>query len=375
MRRIGVLLCSVALLACAGLTGAAFVLGDAGGGSGEEAARVAAETSSPGGGAVAVPECTLERRLVMAADHRPARGVAVELAGKDDKAVTDDTGRFSFAVPGHDAVTVRVETRVDLIDTTERGRGEHVLLPARVVEVTYDVTESCASHAAEVREVIHDEGFNPRPAPPPLPLPGGLRLSPPAVVAPRVTPLPGNGANVPWTGYFWASAPVITAAVCDVDDGDTRAAAEQALRWLVGSRALGWEIVRNDSACSPDAPRPKLIITRRDEGDDELLGDAWAEDVDGAECDPDGSGQPCWVGTAYAVANPAGFDPLTPGEKLATLLHEIGHAFGLGHAYACADTVMWYDDSCDRSPTSRLGDDDVASLNELLAATLAALGR
>jgi thermitase len=185
----------------------------------------------------------------------------------------------------------------------------------------------------------------------------------------------GTASNVTWTGWFWLSAPTVTAGICETSDAATRAAAESALQRLTdaGARGLAWRIVRDDASCDAGFSQPRIVITRDLVGSDEGPAlQTTMKDVSGGTCEPASGGPACWAGVAAIAVNPLAFDQLADDQKVTSLMRELARSFGLGQATTCGDSMMVTADRCPGA-SQDLGADDIASLNELLAATLKAM--
>jgi subtilisin family serine protease len=196
-----------------------------------------------------------------------------------------------------------------------------------------------------------------------------------AATAPAVTG--GTAANVAWNGAFWLSAPLVTVGVCEGSDAGTRAAADAALRRLAEAvgRGLAWQLTRDDGACDAAVAQPKLLITRAVvRSDARLAAQTSITDQSGAACDT-ASGSGCWVGVAAVAVNPPAFDQLADEQQAAVVLRELARALGLGPATSCDGSLMVSLNRCPGVPPQDLGADDIASLNEVLAATLPVLQR
>jgi hypothetical protein len=237
-------------------------------------------------------------------------------------------------------------------------------------------------------------GTDPGTAPSPAPTPP--ETTTPAVPAGRFTPpaLPqgfaasagtrsaqvtatstGNAANVAWNGAFWLSAPNVPVGLCNVEDAATIAAATSALNRLAAAtaRGLGWQIARDDAACDSGFSQPRLLITRDTVPDDTSAARTGVKDITGASCDVAAGAVGCWVNSGTITLNAAAFDMLTEEQQALTVLREIARALGLSHSTACTDSLLISADRCPDATPADLGADDIASLNELLAAALKAL--
>jgi subtilisin family serine protease len=210
-----------------------------------------------------------------------------------------------------------------------------------------------------------------RPAVPPVPT--GFTMSD----ATRNAVVPGatSGAvagNVSWNGNFWLTAPTITAGVCGAaGDATTAAIADAMSRFAnAGTRGLGWNLIRDDTACDASFTGPKVLITRAQVSDDSAVASrVIVSDTAGTPC----GAAACWVGTATIQLNPAGFDAMSPAQQTVEVLRDLARAAGLGTASACGNSLMAPVDFCGGASRTDLGPDDIASLNDLEAATLAAL--
>ncbi|MBI2760292.1 MAG: hypothetical protein HYX51_02560 [Chloroflexi bacterium] len=330
-------------------------------------------TTEPRETAASARNCTLTRRYLLDSGDDPAHDVTVTLADGGARTTIDARGRWSLDVGPRRNVVVRVRSESGVLDVTNRqGRRGSAAIPAGTAEVTYQLDAGCR---ASVVGVVSVEPGSARGRPQPPPLPDGFRPSSATRAARAPAAGAGTAARVPWTGSFWLSAPSVTAGICNIADRATRDAAEAALRHWQDAEGFGWQLRRDDAVCDENAPGPKMLILRETVDDDSFLGKEWEDAFDTPDCDPDAEITNCWIEVAYVAANPPGFDQLGRDEKAATMIHEIGHGLGLAHATVCAETIMWSADDCERSNRPPPGADDVASLNELLAATLAVLQR
>lgn len=338
-------------------------------------------SAAPAASASALASCPLSGTTVRPSDRQPVSGVIVMLVIGGQSATTDGTGRWSLDPGDASRATLRVTSPVPVsfffsqrVRTADGDIFQGLRLPAGTVEISLAMTQTCQILIEDVRQVTRTEGPVARPAPPPLP--AGFTPSDATRAAAFPGASDGNAGNVPWLGYFWLTAPEIPVGVCGITDAATLTAAETAVqRWIdAAQRGLGWRIVRTDAACDSGFTQPRLLIKRElvDE-DDNVLGETPALDLSGQECDVDLRGTTCWISTATVRLNPPGFDRLSDDQRVATVLHEMGHAFGLAHTRGCGDSIMWYNTRCDFAPTLFPGADDIASLNELLTVTLRAL--
>jgi hypothetical protein len=315
--------------------------------------------------------CTIRGFFVRTTDEKPQSGVTVLALSLGTSTQSDASGFFSLDVGTARSVTLRAVAPTDVVFWDD---VDAALVWQGSTDLTFAMSSICSPVLVDSRAVSRIEGPVSRPTPPAVP--SGF-MPAKATLEAKDPPLtgPGNGGNVPWIGYFWLTAPVVTAGVCDVLDAPTRSAADAAIQAWQNALGLGWQIVRNDDACKPDFPQPKLLITRDTERVSRfVLASTPAVDMDGKECTTDLSGSVCWVGTATIKINPGAFDHLPSGAQVHTILHEMGHALGLAHTRGCGDSVMWWDlTECPASPLTNPGSDDIASLNELLAATLPVL--
>src|SRR5262249_30904003 len=226
------------------LTAAAFALLAAAcsGGSSSDDSQVTSDTRAKE--TASQSSCTLSRRYMQANTDDPPKNVKLTLVGGNASAKPDDRGRWSIDVGTRTSVVVRVESNSMLRDIPGKrvGRRGSAAIPAGVAEVTYNLDQDCNSTVAAVKDVSPG-GAHGRPKPPQLP--GGFTPSAATLSAKPPAPGPGTAANVPWTGSFWTTAPVVTAGICDIDDAATKEAAEIALpRWQEAPN-LGWQIERD----------------------------------------------------------------------------------------------------------------------------------
>jgi hypothetical protein len=316
---------------------------------------------------VRASNCAIDGIVVRLSDFEPASGVTLLLLGGGGSATTDTSGEFSLPVGPSSRTTLRVVTSTDVIVATYT---DYFVVEQGAADITFQVSSLCRFATVDFAQTSRVEGPVSRPNPPALP--DGYKPSQETLDAKVPTASMGNAGNVPWIGYFWLTAPVVTVGVCDIFDYNTNIAVESAInRWETAAN-LGWKIVRNNDACKPDFPQPKLLIKREAVGRSRLvLGSTPATDMDGKECKVDLAGTICWVGTVTIKLNPAGFDRLSSTQQIATVLHEMGHAFGLAHTRGCGDSIMWYNTRrCESSPSLSPGNDDIASANDLLSETL-----
>lgn len=317
--------------------------------------------------------CIVSRRYLLREADRPPKSAVVRL-GSGERLSPDREGRWQTEAEPEAAVVVWVESKEALVDASEprrggRGADDAPVIPAGVAQATYRLDGECRVRDVDVRLVVSGAGSAERPAPPQPP--AGYVPSAALLAFAMPAPGPGDGTNVPWTGDFWLTAPRITIGICRIRHRATREAAEVALTRWQEAPGLAWQLERDDAVCDASSPGPKVVVGRQRIGEDDLLGREWTEYVDEPFCAEDDLA--CWTAVAHVVANPAGFDDLSFDLKVSTYIHELGHAFGLAHARRCGSSVMWEDDSCDEANRPVPGEDDIASLNDLLIATVAAL--
>lgn len=350
-------------------------------------AAIAADLDAPGdapGGTIdaqaQAPICTIARRYVRAINGQPAVGVTAFVPPGGTSTSIDEQGRIRLGVSRYPAV-FRVIFPEDVFDTTEGGFTFRdgfsipgIPFSAGTYDMYFRVYQGCYSELIAVREVRIQQVPESRPAAPPVPAGYIPSQATRDAQIPGAAPF-GNAINVPWDGLYWLTAPVVTVGVCISDSVAAAGAAAFAIEQWKAAPSFPWQIVRNDTACSDDFTEPKLLFKHATLIRSPFVGGGtYAVDADGKQCfSNEVRVSTCWVKTATVVLNAPGFDRAPSEEQTFIALHKMGHALGLDHAFACGDTVMYYTDLCRAAPTMRAGADDIASLTELLGATLRVL--
>ena len=347
-----------------------------------------AREAAPGSGSVRISEaaiqtqgsCPFHGRMFQLFEDLPVVNATVIVTGGGASTSSDSLGMFSLGLSPGLVQTLRFVTPTDAIViwakvalTNLNQFDDFEVLRQGTTDVRIGVTSNCQLLDLGVVEQARYEGPVSRPAMPQLP--ESFRPSAATLAATAPEGGAGNGGNVPWIGYMWSSAPVVTVGLCESQHTLMAGAAEQAIEVWKTAPGLGWKITRNDDACSPTFKEPKILVQREGPGFPRFAaGRALGLDAKGERCKVDLAGTACWMNQVTVELSVRAFDRLPPNQRVATVLHELGHALGLAHARSCSQqTVMWHDFFCPQLAATQVGADDIASANELLAETLRVL--